>query len=545
MVQTADITVHLAQNWYSKKRPKLQFDILACLILRGTLTKGETENILKKRHGDVIKSFDILEKKNLIRRGERIVRKGRLQYKYSITMEGIKALINDNFTNPLNFWKIIYGFCNHYNKEGNAEQIDKYFDLFLQKYLYYSNCNYLYLQDIFNNISKLWFEEYPENQHGISSEQKILEVLAINSPLTIDHLVNKTNLDRDTINNILLKNTGEFFISEIRPSRKYHIFNNTTQTNKNKLYTLYFRHNLIKKIENENSNTQYTLTLFGVIFILKLIRYYNIEDKEKYYFNKLTFLDYFDKISTFYREKIPLIFGKWNILKDILKNYAIYNFDLILDPKDIFKENQLSVSLEGSKELYDGIKEIILQTRQQIGEFVNLEAQYNMEYIFDIDFSDMKNQNDDYLSQNTVAVGSKMFSNYIHLKFKINQIEKILNPLELGHTDFFDLNSINNPVNKPAYEIEIFEKMFAEEISAIYYFNLHNNKPFNFESHLGLAEKTYKQIMLIEPTKCLYQILIKDKDIRNFYVKWKSDLIKLNKKTFNNINNRFDSFQIF
>ena len=50
MVHTAGITVHLSQKWYSKKRPRLQFDILACLILRGTLTKGETENILYQQY---------------------------------------------------------------------------------------------------------------------------------------------------------------------------------------------------------------------------------------------------------------------------------------------------------------------------------------------------------------------------------------------------------------------------------------------------------------------------------------------------------------
>ena len=137
-------TVHLEnQRWYSKKRPKLQFDILGCLILKGKLSKGETETILKKRHGDILKSFDILEKKNFIIKQERIVRKGRLQYKYAITSKGIEVLINDEFTTAQKFWKIIYGFCHHYYNGNDTSQIDKFFDLFFKKYLHYSNKNYL------------------------------------------------------------------------------------------------------------------------------------------------------------------------------------------------------------------------------------------------------------------------------------------------------------------------------------------------------------------------------------------------------------------
>lgn len=67
-----DNTGHLIKKvrWHKRKRPKLQIDILLLLTLKGKLSKGQAETILKKRHEDVIDSFDILEKKGLIEKSK-------------------------------------------------------------------------------------------------------------------------------------------------------------------------------------------------------------------------------------------------------------------------------------------------------------------------------------------------------------------------------------------------------------------------------------------------------------------------------------------
>ena len=273
-------TVHLV-SWYNKKRPNLQFDILSCLILAGPMSKGQTESLLKKRHGDILESFNVLEKKKLVIQKSRIFGRGRPQFKYEITLKGIEALINDDFTNSLNFWKIMYGFCHHYNKKNDIDQVDRFFELYFKKYLIYSNRNHLDLHDIFNNMSKLWFEELQENSNVISPEQKIFEVLAVNLPLTLVELKEKTKLDVDTINKILTSHTIEYFTSTIRDI-KVHAFSNTTPKNKNKFYALFFRHHLIKVKKDESNDVKYELSLFGIILVIKLIRYYSIKNKENY-----------------------------------------------------------------------------------------------------------------------------------------------------------------------------------------------------------------------------------------------------------------------
>lgn len=234
-----------------------------------------------------------------------------------------------------------------------------------------------------------------------------------------------------------------------------------------------------------------------------------------------------------------MIFGKWEILKEVLKNYAIYNFDLIVDINDIFKESQISLSLGGSKELYYGIKEIILQTRIQLGEFADNGDTCRSNYLFDsMPKPDIEIQNDSYLSKNfpVIQENEKRLPMY-YLLSTCFKITKNLNPLEFVNAP--SLNKLFDPHNENFNEIGSYEEMFAEEISAIYYFNLYNDSIINDEFYSLSNNKTYKQIVDIVPKKCLSQILTADKDINNFYSKWKKDIITLYKNIFDDINNFF------
>ena len=121
-----DNTGHLLNNfkWYKRKKPKLQIDILFLLTLRGRLSKGQAETILKKRYEDVIDSFDILEEKRLIKKSKNyLFGRGRRQYTYRITNDGLQVLIADEETTSLSFWKMMYGYCNNSEKVINDNEI--------------------------------------------------------------------------------------------------------------------------------------------------------------------------------------------------------------------------------------------------------------------------------------------------------------------------------------------------------------------------------------------------------------------------------------
>ena len=57
-----------------------------------------------------MESFKKLEALKFIERYEKINGRGRPQDKFKITKKGLEALLYDEYINPLNFWKILYGY---------------------------------------------------------------------------------------------------------------------------------------------------------------------------------------------------------------------------------------------------------------------------------------------------------------------------------------------------------------------------------------------------------------------------------------------------
>ena len=191
-------------RWHTRKRPKLQIDILLLLALKGKLSKGQAETILKKRHEDVIDSFDKLEKKGLIEKGKNyLFGRGRRQYTYKITNDGLQILISDEETTSLSFWKMIYGYCNNSEKVINNKDIDKYFRLFFQHYLNYNNTNFMDLLDIFENMSKKWMNNFVTSKKYLSAEQKVLETLSLYPKISFEEMVSKSEINSYTLEKVL------------------------------------------------------------------------------------------------------------------------------------------------------------------------------------------------------------------------------------------------------------------------------------------------------------------------------------------------------
>ena len=74
----------------------------------------------------------------------------------------------------------------------------------------------------------------------------------------------------------------------------------------------------------------------------------------------------FDIVASNYKNKLPLIFGQWNTLKDILKIISVYNFDVIIDKESRLMAMQTSVNMKGKKEFYDGNLGVTMFNRKQM-----------------------------------------------------------------------------------------------------------------------------------------------------------------------------------
>jgi hypothetical protein len=106
---------------------------------------------------------------------------------------------------------------------------------------------------------------------------------------------------------------------------------------------------------------------------------------------------------------LPLIFGKWDILKTTLKVFSAYNFDIIVD-KSIrqTQSNSFSITQGGNAELLYSISEISSQNRNQLYNFVSSADAVFMGIVFDTSLKQNNNEQEgkksnDYFDDNEIC----------------------------------------------------------------------------------------------------------------------------------------------
>ena len=119
-------------------------------------------------------------------------------------------------------------------------------------------------------------------------------------------------------------------------------------------FNLIFKTDQKNKNEKEKNNEKYELSLLGVLLVLAII---SLQRRNEDNMNDDYKSDYYDIAASNYREKLPLIFEKWGLLKKFLR-HRLYEYTSIFDYLFLDKAEilSLSVSLGGNKEIYDNIK---------------------------------------------------------------------------------------------------------------------------------------------------------------------------------------------
>jgi len=65
--------------------------------------------------------------------------------------------------------------------------------------------------------------------------------------------------------------------------------------------------------------------LFGIVLLPSVRAYYEFVNPEMLFYNNLEFGEFSSKLSTNYKDKLPLIFGKWDsLMKEISDNNVIF-----------------------------------------------------------------------------------------------------------------------------------------------------------------------------------------------------------------------------
>jgi hypothetical protein len=535
-------------RWYRTRKPRLQIEILGCLVLRGGLSKKMIESIqTHHHHADILLACKNLEKEGLIEKdGDKWIEgRGRRQYLYRITEKGLRLLITDEPVRPLKFWKAVFGYFHHFNNKQQltSEKVYVLFICFTSEYFKYKHHKLLAQLDSFQDMRDRWFkylEQKCENDSKkVSIGQKIIEALAVRPKLTLRELsteVGEVELDVNEVLSIYVHdsfsqpNFEEFGL--IFPNM---IDNNETDRKFNDKYHTDFLFHSLVKVNRTNQQYNYELTLFGVVLVLNLVRYHSINrlNNGLFYGNNLSFYKYFDKIASNYQNDIPLIFGKWKLLKEVLKSYAYVNFDII--DVTLCHSKRASIRRGGNREIFDGIEDIAKYQYQQLYDLVNAGQVVSFRYLTGISHSDAdtnsRDKHVDYLLRNEINIDSIDLERLAPVYNLLMGLLLILSPVEYFSTK--DQSSDLQPILTAPEILKIMEESFADQISALYYFNLFDEQ--EFESAAAIDRIRYSAPESLVPKECLYKILQNDVDgfLKDWFNRWKTDIANLQMENYN------------
>lgn len=539
-------TVHLdvVQNgFYRTRRPWLRLDILSALVLHGELTKGSAEKILNKRHGDILDSFDSLEKKELIKKGRLAYGRGREQFYYKITDKGLVTLFTFEPVCPSKFWKSIFGYFHHFNKEYKITS-ETVYELFLQfgkVYFRYSHYNLPVQYDTFVGMRNRWFKHLKKSSRTgvkkITIEQKIIEALALHPRLTLKDLSMEIGEAEIDVNRVLRTYTPDSF----NPSRSKesglilrNMMNDITDRKFDDEYHVSFLfHNLVR-INEEDHVHNYELTLFGVVLALNLVRYHSTHklDNGSFYGTTLSFSKYFETIVDNYKNSLPLIFDKWRLLKKVLGTFAFYNFDVTLDR---LERSRASIRKGGNREIFDGIKDIKEYRYQQLYDFAKAGQAVSFIYLTGISYTSVsdtisRGYRGDYILRNEIKIDRPDLERLAPVHNLLMGLLLMLSPVEYL-TSAAQSTEIQQVITKPEL-LKIMEESLADEISALYYFNLFDLQEFRTVFSVDKMRHSAPESSI--PKECLYRILRNDVkgSLRDWFNRWITDIAELQKENY-------------
>jgi hypothetical protein len=421
---------------------------------------------------------------------------------YAITKKGLTALLL-HVPDPIKFWEILYRYRLNTDSAITLDEFEGFYQIAMRKYLKYPFHGYSFQLDIFDDLCNK-IQETIVKSDSITPLQKVVEILALYPKITLKELVERTEEPEECIRKILRCYSYTSRLPEGSPPIMMLEQGYIGMFARNIIITT----TTLQQDDSTGTKPTHELSLFGVMLCL-VMRLWRKSASESYY----------DKIALNYRVKLPLIFGKWNQLKAIFKEYAYYNFDIILDREIRSNTKDLpSVRKGGNRELIEGIMEIILENKESMSNFGNAAAK-------------MVEENAIRQIEVQIQAGTAKPSDLSRLRGKLHELDMLSDPflarypLLSGNVTGVGIGMAYVAQSTHAI-LKYMEEFFADEISAYYYMNLCTDSYRVSESHCC---KLVKPLLDKDksPKQCLALLLEQDKEeplIKEWFLKWIEDL---------------------
>jgi len=389
------------KKWYSRKKPTLQIEILRNIALEGESSKSKLRDDLDAHYPDISDAIESLKKEKIIEQSHVDFKSKRPEKYYKLTNRGLEVII-DEFSDPEIFWKAIISYCELSKNPISQAEFDKYYKPFEAMYLgYYKAYDFLFQFNFVDKLFKKWINDYNEFTYivPITISQKVLECIALHRSVTLEQIIELLHSQQTKHNGVALNGDrkrgqstqfinlklSDFLEGEerkrylenvvskeniIRVIDRYSLspnyslgrFSRSSEDIEFKEYYDEFIDHLLIRVIEDRSGKRYELTLFGVMLILAIV-YYKCTYDDIYFNDYLDRLgqiypnieSYYNTVITNYQDKLPLIFGKWQLLVNVfitVDHLATY-FETIFDEMVRKSLISLAVNIGGVKERYE------------------------------------------------------------------------------------------------------------------------------------------------------------------------------------------------
>jgi DNA-binding MarR family transcriptional regulator len=545
----------LDTKWYKRKKPHLQIGILKSIASSGLASQKECTSQFGYKPSTISDAFKILEDVDLIRWANVPHFKkgvGRERF-YKLSPKGMLVVIDEN-PSPQEFWMAMIWYCSLNAKAVDKAEFNRYYDRFIQKSVgSFSLHSCFFLGDIFDSLfkkkwhRKLFGYQYVDQSrtHGYNyynnnnnnnkhprtkQDYKVLECLLLNRQITIENIASLTQLPAQEIRKIL----NEYIVTpgSNTYSNYANLFEGAYQSDKSIGVTLDFLNHLvvipIKKDEGQEKILLGVLLMLATKSLMRQRQEKTFQYSDRYYYNK---------IASTYPDKLPLIFGKWKLLKDAL-NFDFFPslFDhLFLDKSEI---SSLSVLLGGNKEIYDNIRSDTLgkinkflkvyddgisavlsdgfskKYRQKGGEHYQFIQEKLNEIEILLRYTNLKSFAKYMINKKRKSKPD--FSAHVSLKEKDMPVWKVNEQLIDNHIQYNDDEKNINFED----DLRFIEKALADEFSFLLFIGLLRDNDYRSSDYPLTTAFITPSPRLVYPKDFLMQIVRSDGDIRKKLKEW-------------------------
>ncbi|HXX95921.1 MAG TPA: hypothetical protein VEL11_02225 [Candidatus Bathyarchaeia archaeon] len=365
---------------YPRKEPHLQMRILKSIALKGRLSQKKAAEEFRCKPSTISEAFKIMiNRTKLIQiTAPDVDRQSKWERFYKLSALGLLTFIKKN-PSPYEFWVAMIWYGMTLNPESaDRDEFNQYYNLFIERCIgEFTLHSCFFLGDLFEKLFQRWRKQfgynpnyyvyglfpYPRSTYYMQKKIRngtrrgaynVLECLLLNRGITIDKIIELTKLEEEEVRKVIqdysLTQTRYLqFIDELfyQPDRSEGIIID------------FLNHLLIVPVraQEDGKDENYELSLLGILLVLTTISLKRRVETN----TSNTYINHYDTAAKIYQEKLPLVFGKWRLLKETLhfdRFPSLFDY-LFIDKSEILS---LSVSLGGNKEIYDNIRAAGLRT---------------------------------------------------------------------------------------------------------------------------------------------------------------------------------------